>query len=612
MRTFEELLNASKPTEESKPARDFETLLKDRREDYGTEPIQSESGQYQVGGEFRSDTNPDRIGVFEIPLFGVGPNLEAPISTATGMVADTVGDYMGGGAMALEELQAKLEGRYANPMAGPDTAARMKEYLTYRPRSYSEENLTPLRQQLTDKFASVTGSAIDWARDKNLIPKAPDQFLDRPVQSDAILQDGQYQVGGEISPMDEIEARTAAAYPSIVQSGLVAMGGKTQNISSKYKPNVGPQNARFIWRNGKQIEYPLWKKAKSQGWSDGVLWHARQTAAKGGSTQNIAIRMIRDTRKALIDRTWGAKPQNRPWANLGTPVLDRYNWLKSFSEKIDIDGVAKGYLSGKYADSKRLLAKWESIVKDLGGKRVDGKLTFPPSPDGRGGMYVSGKSNAATLARMDEQIRAMGSNPDAYAWHNLKQTFYKTVKYGKKAGTDNPISDEVSRQFKGFANDINENLRVISDNYKNANDIFSDVQTAIDGLDDAFGNTLDGLSKEAATGKRLRRIIGNAVSGEPIDDAVSIATDVANRYGAEFDDSLIDLIQLAGSLDDVLNSQIVRTNAKSELGGKAARVLERSTLHNIADASDNIVNKVTNRSDMEALNTLLRLVEAGE
>ena len=519
------------------------------REDYGQPIVQD--GQYQVGGDVSNLVE------------GIGGVVEPALSMATGTGAEIYGNMVGG----LRYI--------TDPVSAPGVAEDLKQDLTYQPRTQLGQSVMQGYGELMEPVAEV---------------------MEMPRE----LGEQMYEDG-----YPEWLARNMAGLPEYTGALFAAAGLKrpAPRLSKLKAPST--EDALFTFSNGKRVKYAPATKASAQGWSDDVVYVARE-AARNPATQSKAKDMIRIAKRAKRDPTWGAN--NRPFQALGESVMERYQYLKDLNKSINIDGVAKEFLSNKSIDHIGIISQYNKAIAELGGTiGRKGELLF------KKGSRIRGQAgNRKALNIVKEHIDALPDNPSAYDMHLLKQKVDDWINWGKQPGTADPITSIAEAPLKQLRRSINQQLKGVSGNYDAANVVFSDTKNAMNAMGDAFGKTLYGPSATTATGKRMRRWIGNAVSADPIADAYRLADDVARRYGANFSDAVEPQVLLANALDDVLSSSLTRTTGKAEFGRQGVEVLERSTLHHLGTVMDKGLNKMRGVDDMAAIKSLEDIINAGQ
>ena len=532
-------------------------------------------GKFQVGGK----ATVDAIDIADPVL----QHVEPAVTMATGAVGETVGNLAGGAQMLWEPARAAITGDFQNPLAAQQVRDYVSNAMTYQPRSEGGKRMLGNIAQFMQPVAEVVEAA-----------RLGDEVLD----ADLPLPDS----------VNMGLAASAEAIPEYLGAFLGARGMPAQKpMEVKFPTGMGDVKAARLIKTPKGMQkYPPAMKAHKQGWSDEVITVARSGSRSPG-TQKKLQEMIQMAKRAKSDPVWGAT--NRPSQVLGDSVVARYRYLKDINQKAGqmIDRVAKDFLVGKQVDHAPAIQKFYQGVKDLGGRRVDGKLVFP-----RGSRLHGQAGNQKGLRVISDQIDAMGPAPDAYQLHILKQNIDDFVSYGKKPGSVSALSGKTETLLKSLRGEINAKLKGASNNYDTVNTMFSDTKDAITGLGEAVGKNLYGDSATIATGETMRRWIGRAQSRGPIIQAYEKADDIAAKYGARFDDVAEPQILMSNILDDFLTDPKMRATAKADFGGKTAQMIERSTLHNVATAADDAINRLRGVDDIRALKALEELVSAGQ
>jgi hypothetical protein len=553
-----------------------ELAARQEPEDYGSEPVINERGEYQVGQE-------SALGQLSDAVLGVAGQREALLANLSGMVAAPVSQIGGG-------IQAVLNPN--NPVAGPEARDRIADTLTLAPETAKGKQIIQGQAEL---LAPVS-EAIEKTRlgDEALEAGYP-EWVARTVEAVP-------EYAGVLLAALGLRAPKAPKKPKI----KVTEGGRIEPIlsekaslrSSLINQKPDPKTAQYkLGPNKALIPDKVAKAAAAQGWSDDVIQTAK-TASKSAVDRNKALEMLRIARKAKRDSTWGAS--NRPTDVVGSSVMERYNALKKINGRAgsQVDKVARSTLRGN-VDASGIFGKFRSTIDDLGGTVNDkGQLEFGVNSK----LYGQAK-NQKNLQPVLNRINALGDNPTAYSLHNTKQWLYKFVEYKNKGGKGGLTGDSEAA-IKALARDINERLKGISKPYDKVNTAYSDTADAINALGDSLGKTLYGANAEKATGTTMRRWIGNATSRVPISNAVQGADDVLAKYGIKFKDNPANQVLFANALDDLLTTPTNRTTFKAEGGKVVERALTKSALQHGADLLDEGVNRMRGVSDEAALNAL--------
>lgn len=220
---------------------------------------------------------------------------------------------------------------------------------------------------------------------------------------------------------------------------------------------------------------------------------------------------------------------------------------------------------------------------------------------------------------------------DAYEAHKLKRYIDEVVTYGKGA---EGLAGETERMLKGLRHDLNAVLREASPEYARANTQYSETIDALDTLQDIAGKRMDlmGENADRALGVLSRRIFSNAVSGVPLDDAITQIDQVARKYvspgGSDLipyklieksagvtrdmlDDSLREQIQFASQMERYF--KIAPTNSFQGGIEKAGEVLINSatggTKGVLLDAATSLLDRVRGVNEENAMKAFRQLLK---
>jgi hypothetical protein len=174
------------------------------------------------------------------------------------------------------------------------------------------------------------------------------------------------------------------------------------------------------------------------------------------------------------------------------------------------------------------------------------------------------------------RIVAIDEVPDAKKAHELKKFLDEQIDFSK---TPEGVKGKTLNIIKDLRRDINESLKSSFDDYRDANEVFSDTRGAMDEMQDAVGSKLDFSKKRAAeeSGTRLRSILSLNQSRDRLLRGINALEESATKHGAEFDDNILKQVMFVEELEQAFPEIIPKTSLKgrlkqaAELTAKAAK-----------------------------------------
>jgi hypothetical protein len=124
------------------------------------------------------------------------------------------------------------------------------------------------------------------------------------------------------------------------------------------------------------------------------------------------------------------------------------------------------------------------------------------------------------------------------------------VSYGKKQ-LANPLSTQAERIVKGLRKNLNSTLGDLNPDYKAGNARFSDTTDALADLQKAVGTSVnfDDENAAKALGTAARKLTSNYASRANMISALGKANETAAKYGAKFNDDIVNQVIFANELD---------------------------------------------------------------
>ena len=502
--------------------------------------------------------------------------VEPAISVGSGMVADTVSNIGGG-------IQAVLNPD--NPMAGPESRDRIRNTLTYQPRSETGQRV----MQGYGEILAPVGEMIEKARlgDEVLEAGGPEWLA---KNAEAIPEYAGAAIAG-------LGLRKPSKPPvKLDKAGNVVSGLDERAINLRNNPSDVSTAKVKLSDTGRVIKDPIGKAALNQGWSDLTVSGVKSANPATKTSVRRMVDIAKNRGKDISNNI-----RTRPSDVLGDALYKKYQFLEQSNKSAgkQLDSVArslgkKGVQVDMSAPMKWLFEKLDESGVSIG---PDGKVDFSQSslPKSDFGLI---KENIGQIQRVLKQEN------NFYNAHKLKQILRRTGLSYEQTVAKKGASPDTQNLFKGLSGKIDEVLDSQSKAYDNANIKFGETAEVLNSVKKVAKDNLFLDSADKFLGKTMRRITSNAVSRDGIVDMLDNIDAVTSKYGGKFDEDLFVLQHVAREMDDVIDVA-AKTSIQGELGPQAiAQGLERSSVGHLAQAVEKGAKLIGHKSKEKALNTL--------
>lgn len=513
--------------------------------------------------------------------------VEPVMTTVSGMAAAPVSQIGGGIQMALEPIKARMEGRFQDPMAGPNARDRIAQALTYQPRSQTGKATMGRVGEILHPLASAMEKPREWGEEM-------------------------YNAGAP-----EWAARGVAGLPEYAGAMVAALGmpkPKPKLPQLKTNPQTGdlvtamskdrlkPNINQRISDAGKLIKDPKIKPAIKSGWSEKLVgWAARQP------------KMARDKMREMVniadDYFNKMDADQLPSDVIGKSAAQRIEFVNATRQKAGraMDAIANGQLTKTRMDAAKLRSGMNIEIRRLGGKVTPDGINFPIKSK----LYKQG-GDAQALIDLHDKLNAIGRMPTGKELHDLKQWIDTYISYGKSPATKaEGISAASETVLKGVRRQVNEILRQ-NKPYAKANDIYSETKTALDTLQKGAGNIdMFGEGATESIGQVMRRLLSNAQSRTKVKQGVTKIGEIADKYSQgnlPFEDYtpqmrfLNEMERLWGPFKE--------SSFKGEIAQAGQRIAENPSKMQAAREGVNVIKRIggTDQSRARQLQTLKELL----
>lgn len=282
-----------------------------------------------------------------------------------------------------------------------------------------------------------------------------------------------------------------------------------------------------------------------QGWKDGVIASVKAATDKDRQSMTKMLNIYK-----LGQKNERFRAVNRPADVLGESIENRISALSSQRKSAGemVGRVADEQLKGARVDVQPAMNQFLSDLADI-GVRVEFDNNGVAKAVLQGSDIQGDRAAQRLLNNVLERLSATNV-PDAYGVHTAKRFIDSQVSYGKKQ-LANPLSAQAERIVKGLRKNLNSTLGDLNPDYKAANARFSDTTDALADLQKAVGTSVnfDDENAAKALGTAARKLTSNYASRANMISALGKANETAAKYGAKFNDDIVNQVIFANELD---------------------------------------------------------------
>ncbi len=452
-----------------------------------------------------------------IPEMVIGGG-EAALSTATGMTGGAFGYVTGVLDQLSRELVSGKIGSQESAKRVQQAAQELARANTYEPRSEVGKEYV---QNIGEAAEALTPIAPQLAELQMLKPNIP--RVKRPTNKEAMTD------------------KLMSGSTDIDTAGWILKDKKGNPIHIDEQPLKLPKGV-------KGVKDPTGIAVIGQGFDKGLIPVIRESSF--GSTNQMR-RMTKIAEN--MTKNLKVKTMQSPLDVVGESLFKRFEAIHKINKKSgrevrkaanDLKGVAltDAELQGMYGNFKSRLEDIGAVIDDTNGFKVSYAEGSPMTSSYLGKARSSIEKLVSTLA-MDKK------RPDAFRLHQLKKTLDEVINWDKKKA-DPEVAGEVESLVKATRGDINELLRSKSDNYRKANIKASETFGFIDSGRKILKETVDMNDPRLIEkiGLQMRKLNSNYASKNNILNLIDDADTLSKKYGANFDDNIVDLAIFGSNL----------------------------------------------------------------
>lgn len=317
------------------------------------------------------------------------------------------------------------------------------------------------------------------------------------------------------------------------------------------------------------------------------------------SDKQAMLKMLDLAEESLKSGT--ARVRNRPQKIIGDTVMKRFKVIVKAKEKAskDVGEAVKKDLKGKVID---VTGEVDAFLDDLEALGI--------VPDGEVLNFSQSKVVGSATTPIKNVYKQLKNQDDGANLHQLKQFISEQIDFNKT--NPKPLARRAESALKSLRSKINDRLRAESDDYAQANDVFSETIGAINDFGDVMGRRFDPDSSRVndLVGQELRKVLSNFGVRNDMIAAIDKLDDVAIKHGGQFADDPLhqvvfysDLEKLLGSFAD--NSLQGVTEKAIGVGVDVATGTPANTVGALAKTG---VRKALGRSEEKALKSIRELL----
>lgn len=316
-----------------------------------------------------------------------------------------------------------------------------------------------------------------------------------------------------------------------------------------------------------------------------------------GKMLNIAQAGMKNAKEAAL---------NRPGKVVGDTLIRRFNHVLKVNRQAgrDVSKAAQS-LKGQSVDVSPARVNFTQSLDDAGiTVNENNTLNYANS------VFDGDAGSQKLLDALWRKTGSLEKSGDGLLIHNFKKFIDNQVDFGKKAAK--PITAEAERLAKGLRAEINGVLRNASDDYKAANDVFSETIGALNDFRDVAGRNfnIDSPNVSEFVGKLSRRILSNAQSREPLIDSIHQLEKVGRRHGGQFDDDIATQLMFVEELEKTFGS-FAPTSLQGEMAKAGRQALSGDRQGLVLTAAEKAVEKARGVNEDNALKALREFINRG-
>ncbi len=462
---------------------------------------------------------------------------EAALTMGTGATSGLLGSMAGSVSGIGKSVLSGQFGTQAGSDLAAQEAASTARNLTYEPRSQAGQEYIGNIGEIAEPLAGLTPftqeAAIIGRAGRAALPQAENTFN---------------AISGKAQNRDIAERIGAGATERDLAPFMLPESAQANSVASP------PLNLKAI----KDVAA---RDAIKQGFDDAVIQSVKQASPTDKAKM---LRMATIAEKSKNDARFAA--ENRASDVAGDSLVGRIKFLKSTNQKAanEIDEAA-GKIQGKPVDYEPALQQFRNDLEAAGVTVGDnGALNF------KGSDLEFSPGDRKLITDVYRRAQTIDGS-DAFKVHKLKRLIDTTVDYGK--GSQKGVTNSGENIVKGFRRSVDATLDNAFEDYNIANTKYADTISELNDFQKAAGSTVNlfGENSDKAIGTVSRRLLSNTQSRVNLMDSIKSMNETSKKYGAEFNDDIMNQVMFADELDRIFGTQ-----AKTSLQGDVGKGVKRA------------------------------------
>jgi hypothetical protein len=253
--------------------------------------------------------------------------------------------------------------------------------------------------------------------------------------------------------------------------------------------------------------------------------------------------------KEVSSNTAKAQRMN-PLDEIGDSLVKRVSLVNATRKKAgkELDSLAENDLKGTQVDFQPAV---DQFVTDLQDKGVS--LSINPETNrmeiGFDNAWIAAQAKDHNLIKHVVRTLLNNKPKSAYDIHKAKQFIQKQIPWGGKQTT---LDFETVDILKKLQRNLNDSLRVASDDYARINDTYASAMSALEPLADVAGKKfdIDANNAGAILGQESRKLSSNYKKRNQLNELIDRTDRFAATYAPDkkFDDNINDLAAFGDEL----------------------------------------------------------------
>jgi hypothetical protein len=526
-----------------------------------------------------------------------------PAMTMAGSVLGDIAGYAaGGGRSIIEGLGGS--GTRGLP-AGTETRQMVQQATSYAPTSrmgqigaeligrgmetigdYAEEIPAYAAQKGEEYFGDpeLAEQTAESVRQRGFLPTVSNRLLDTGMigpggyaainmapEIAAMLTGGAIGTAkymrGRKEIADELKAPRGTGRDLVVLETGRDLGSWKGSPVRPEQPKMGRTDAElapYKLVEGKAVKDETYKPLVRKGIEPQTLTEMKRSS---DTTKNAMMEMTDIKQRGLEYRDYAVN--HRPADIVGRQLVPQINFLKAKNKQSGrAIKAASEDLKGKYVDFAKpfddFLTDLESMEIDLKGVLYNETARAELVSGSRLQVIQKIKSlyEGSDIEAMPGFQRPLtnviyralnGQNPDAYDLHKMKRFIDNNITYGK---AESGLAARVGGILKNLRHDIDSVLDANFDNYRKANETYSETIFALDSLQDVLPKRVqfDVRGFDSALGQELRKLESNYAIRNDLRNAVNNIQTTSAKYGKPYDGDMTTLVAYMTDLDRIFGA----------------------------------------------------------